>query len=52
MKMKQDYDLLPGGDIRKSLGIIGIDNQRAFDIRHRPVSRNVFSIRVCRSNRF
>lgn len=52
MKIKQYYDPLPGGDIRKPLGIIGIDNQRAFDIRHRPVSRDVFSIRVCRSNRF
>ena len=52
MKKKQHYDPLPGGDIRKPLGIIVIDNQRALDIRYRPVSRNVFSIRVCRSNRF
>jgi hypothetical protein len=49
--MKQYHDALPGRDIGKSLGIPGIDYQRAFHIGHRPVTGDAFGIRVRRSNR-
>ncbi len=51
MKIKQHNDPLTDGYVGKCFGIFRIDNQRAFDIRHGPVTGNISRIRSRRALR-